>query len=352
MNPKRLLVFGILLGLFFAPILNYLVTERILFEGGGGVSLEKSLMQSLWAKILLNPNLYTSNTAAPAGATSTGKKPVHATPLKLPVEKKKLAESVKPAPASQKSTEPMTAEPRQAFLTSQVVYSRIDTAVVQIICHLSADVLVTGSGFVISADGLILTNAHVVEGGTDCVVKTGDPAQFSGNFKILYAGDSSEKIEGTSVSKRDYAIGKITELSEHSLFHQPFWYLKLNTNFPAHDGDRYYLAAYSSELIGSSGLRGAQNLVFSSSALLNLYLPGIMELAGNISTQEGASGSPVISPVDASVIGLVFGQDKSQETNPNTSARTEFAFTMSSIASLIQKDTGKSLAEFLSSIDQ
>lgn len=296
--------------------------------------------------------------ATTAPAVSFKNKPVTETPA---TPKPALSKTMlKPLFNETKTAATATAAippPQPPALSSSQIYQFLDTAVVQIICKLDNNLYVSGSGIVVSGRGVVLTNAHVVEKGTDCQARTGNPAAYAGKFKILFVGDTAVKIQDTEVPLEDFAFGKITEVPANSQFSFPFKYLKLSETYVPAIRDEFFVAAYSSELIGNGGLLGSQNLVFSTTKLADYFsadqasgLIEILELAGNISTQEGASGSPVISPRDGSVIALVFGQGKKggeEAQNISTSQRTEFAFLISYLSRKIQTAHGKSLSRFI-----
>lgn len=287
-----------------------------------------------------------------AGATSSA----IASPEKKSEEKNVKPEKILPLPTTAEIIKEEAVKfvapvmQQNPLLTSDEVYQELDTAVVQVICRLSDRFTISGSGVVISPLGIVLTNTHVVEDSTDCFVRTGNPASYGGRLKILYRGSSVEKIPDTDVPLEDFAFGKITDVPLASKFKMPFKYLAMN-EAPSHSiSERYFLAAYASEFAGGGGTT-PQNLVFTITKLLGFFsISGdgqeVLELEGNVSTQEGASGSPIISPADASVVGLVFGQNKGED-GTETASRTEYAFSLSYIDRVLEKKEGLGLQAFV-----
>jgi len=242
------------------------------------------------------------------------------------------------------------------------IYQKLYLAVVQVVCEQGAGSVSTGSGVVVSFKGIVLTNAHVLDGAKSCIVKTGNPASFAGKLKIVFVGDTSEKIGTSPVPKQDFAFGRIYELAATSPIISPFKYLELNAAYSPNIGDGLYSAAYPTELVGgSSFLAGRQNLVYTTTKIVERYrvddasvTHDIIELEGSIATQQGSSGSPIISPLGGGVVGIVFGQTNAEIQNgfglPSTVAtgeRTELAFLISYIDRAVRQQKGKSLDEFI-----
>lgn len=107
-------------------------------------------------------------------------------------------------------------------LTAQQIYARVNPSTVLVITNLASGGSAVGTGIIMSENGYILTNAHVIEGGSSCtvVLDTGD------SYEVKLVGfDSAQDIAvlkadarglpaaefGTSdtlaVGERVYAIG-------------------------------------------------------------------------------------------------------------------------------------------------
>lgn len=69
----------------------------------------------------------------------------------------------------------------------------------------------TGSGFIISADGLIMTNAHVVEGADQILVRLTDKREFQG--KVL-GTDKQTDIAIVKIEAKDLPVLKIGDSSK------------------------------------------------------------------------------------------------------------------------------------------
>lgn len=62
------------------------------------------------------------------------------------------------------------AEGHGPTLTAQEIYARVNPSVVTVIAQLGENGASVGTGVIFTEDGYILTNYHVLEGGTDCTV--------------------------------------------------------------------------------------------------------------------------------------------------------------------------------------
>ena len=94
-------------------------------------------------------------------------------------------------------------------LTPSEIYEKCKTSVVTVLCEDSAT---NGSGFVCSADGYIVTAAHVVDGSRTIYVVTSDKRQYTA--KLVQADSKTDvallKIEASGMSYVEF--GKSSEL--------------------------------------------------------------------------------------------------------------------------------------------
>lgn len=108
-------------------------------------------------------------------------------------------------------------------LTAQEIYQKVNPAVVAVVTALDDDSGAVGTGVIISEDGYLLTNAHVIEDGVSCTVLLADNRRYEAKLvgydtkrdvAVLKAvgaaglptvelGDSTALVEGDRV----YAIG-------------------------------------------------------------------------------------------------------------------------------------------------
>lgn len=82
-------------------------------------------------------------------------------------------------------------------LTAQEIYQRVNPAVVMVLADLS-DSTSVGTGVIFSADGYILTNYHVLEGGRNCTVVLDTGAQYTAWY---VAGDRDNDLAVLKVNE-------------------------------------------------------------------------------------------------------------------------------------------------------
>ena len=82
------------------------------------------------------------------------------------------------------------AEDHGAELTIQEVYRKVNPSVVMVMAQLEDSVSV-GTGVIFTSDGYILTNYHVIEGGSDCSITLDTGRTFAAKY---VAGDQTQDL--------------------------------------------------------------------------------------------------------------------------------------------------------------
>ena len=110
-----------------------------------------------------------------------------------------------PAFPTGQGTELTVSRDRGETLTAQEIYRQVNPAVVTVMVYMEEGMGV-GTGVIFTADGYIITNYHVLEGGEECVVQMADgyvcPAQY-------VAGDADSdlavlKIDGADLPAAEF----------------------------------------------------------------------------------------------------------------------------------------------------
>jgi len=272
---------------------------------------------------------------------------------------KSLHSILPPAPISL----PVVPSGATSQLTSKEVYDKLAPTVIQLLCPFGQNLVATGSGFIVSEHGVVMTNAHVVGEAKTCFVRAGNPPVTIGKLEVLYVGDQTDKIPSTNVARQDFAFGKISTLLPSSPVTPPFKYLRLDATYIPLIQDGFYTASYPTELAG-----GSDNsiLIYTTATVSALDRIDeidmewdVLEFPGNIATQLGFSGSPLVTPRDGGVVAMVFAQISGEESAPfggppqalETGKRIGLAFLVPYLDRVIHKTKGKSLVEFITELD-
>lgn len=134
-----------------------------------------------------------------------------------------------------------------------------------------------GSGFIVRADGIVLTNAHVVDGAEEVVVKLNDRREFKA--KVLGADKASDvavlKIDGKDLPTVRIGASKATEVGE--------WVLAIGSPF-------------GFESSASAGIVSAKSRSLPDGS----YVPFIQT---DVAVNPGNSGGPLFN-MNGEVIGI------------------------------------------------
>jgi len=224
----------------------------------------------------------------------------------------------------------------------------------------------TGTGFFIHDDGVILTNAHVaqfllletVEGDTDCIVRTGNPAVPTYEVDLLYISpawvqENANLIDAANprgTGERDYALLYVTAGLNNTPMPRDFPALKMNTTLlPAKAiGWEVRAAGYPAEEMMRSGdmtvslepkevdTSIAELLTFSSN------YADLMTIEGGAIGEQGSSGGPVVNN-EGQAIGII-----STKGDPALfSNRSLRALTLSYVDRTMEEETGYRLEAYL-----
>jgi serine protease Do len=92
------------------------------------------------------------------------------------------------------------------ILTPQQVYTTVNPAVVTVLVQLGQTSASLGTGVIFTSDGYLLTNYHVVDGGSDCSVTLSNNVTYAAEF---VAGDADNDIAILKVDATDLPTAEI-----------------------------------------------------------------------------------------------------------------------------------------------
>ncbi len=243
-------------------------------------------------------------------------------------------------------------------------------ALVNIYCTYERDQelrVITGTGFFVDSDGIILTNAHVAQflllegvlGDARCVIRTGNPAVPSYEVALLYISPAwimrhANQITAATprgTGERDYALLYVTGGLNNKPIPRSFPALRLDTNelTVAARGADAIVAGYPAETLfrnedGTAALIPRQaSTRITELMTFNTNTADIFSIAGTVVGEQGSSGGPILNSA-GDVIGLIStrGDDAAFGTG---SLR---ALTIPYIARTYQEETRSTFAQGLS----
>lgn len=239
---------------------------------------------------------------------------------------------------------------------------RAAEAIVNIFCTYRTDThkhTTTGSGFFVSDDGVILTNAHVAQflllkdvpgfGTPECTVRTGAVATPTYQVDLLYISPAwirenadiirSANPQGTG--ERDYALLYITKGVDNTPLPAKVPYLKVTTELLGVDeiGSEVTVGGYPAYALATGGSTANITQEIATSSIANMYTfdttyADVFSLTGSRVGEHGASGGPVLNQA-----GEVIGVISTKSDDEKLGAGSLSAITTSYINRTIEEET-------------
>ncbi len=288
------------------------------------------------------------------------------TPVPTPVKETQVKEtpSLKILPVPSIALPQITNEINRGIALGEWsdIYNNSKQSVVNIFCVSTKGNMVsisTGSGVIINASGIILTNAHVAENflipNRDCVIRQGDIAVDKYKASLVYINESwlkknaavlfSQSARGTG--ENDFALLSINSKSDGTNFNSDIAHTNINTTELTEQspGNKILVAGYPAGTLGALSLRKYLNFIADVINISNVYtLSGnsvdVFETDMSKVGQHGSSGGGIFNASN-NLIGLIVSvNDESGDSKIN-------ALTTTYISRALNNEIGKNLQQFI-----
>ncbi|MEK7157177.1 MAG: serine protease [Patescibacteria group bacterium] len=237
-------------------------------------------------------------------------------------------------------------------------------ALVNIICYVpygSSLHSISGSGIMIDAQGIILTNAHIAQyflladRNVSCTIRAGNPAVNKYKAALIYISPAWVRANATILTQTtpigtgeyDYALLAVTKSATNDPLPPAFPFITL-AQTPPSSGAPVIIASYGAQFLESSQIQSAlyPTIVFGSIKDVYTFAVNtidVLALGGSAAAQEGSSGGGV-----ADMSGLLVGTITTSTISGATDTRSLSAITASYIRAQYAREMGSSLDTLLS----
>lgn len=260
----------------------------------------------------------------------------------------------KPAATSTKPKEAPSLPPGLAL-----ALGHLRDALVNIICVSKGDVTrsISGSGVIISGDGLILTNAHVAQlfllsdfkksNTVVCVIRTGNPARTAYYAELAYISSPWISKNAASLTLKDpkgtgeddFALLSVSKSATTEPLPALFPFVSLSSEIP-YDKEPVAFGSYGAQTLSTKQIKDFlyPTLVFGTIQDRFTFTEqdvDVLSLGGSAVAQEGSSGGGVVN-TDGKLIGVL----STSSVEGDLVSRDLHAITLGHIRRSFLKDTG------------